>query len=43
MKKKKLIERRKALKEAYYNELKKQGVLDEPKKKTSKKVVKEEK
>lgn len=34
MKKRNLIERRRALKEAYYNELRKQGVIDTPKEKT---------
>lgn len=46
MKKRTLIERKKALKEAYYNELKKREVIDtpvteeaKPKKKTTKKKV----
>ncbi|MGN1032571.1 MAG: hypothetical protein ACI4PU_03855 [Intestinibacter sp.] len=46
MKKKSLIERKRALKEAYLNELKKAGVIDTPKVKkssrTSKTEVKEE-
>ena len=40
MKKRKLIEKRRALKEAYYNELKKMGVLDPVETKEVKKTVK---
>lgn len=40
MKKKNLIERKRALKEAYINELKKTGVIDTPKEEKPKKVVK---
>lgn len=40
MKKKNLIERKRALKEAYLNELKKTGVIDTPKEETPKKAVK---
>lgn len=42
MKKKTLIERKKALKEAYYNELKKKGVIDTPKVKTLEEMTKKE-
>lgn len=42
MKKRALIERRKALKEAYYNELKKAGVIDTPKVKTLDEMTKKE-
>lgn len=42
MKKKTLIERKKALKEAYYNELKKTGVIDTPKVKTLEEMTKKE-
>lgn len=42
MKKRKIIERRKALKEAYYNELKKAGVIDTPKVKTLDEMTKKE-
>lgn len=40
MKKKTLIERKKALKEAYLNELKKRGVINTPKELTKKEAVK---
>lgn len=40
MKKKKLIEKRRALKEAYYNELKKMGTLNNPVEDKPKKAVK---
>ena len=40
MKKRKLIERKRALREAYFNELKKIGVIDTPKEETPKKAVK---
>lgn len=42
MKKRTLIERKKALKEAYYNELKRQGVIDTPKVKTLEEMTKKE-
>lgn len=42
MKKRKIIERKKALKEAYYNELKKVGVIDMPKVKTLDEMTKKE-
>ncbi len=42
MKKRNLIERRRALKEAYYNELRKQGVIDTPKEKTLNDMTKKE-
>lgn len=40
MKKRNRIERKKAFKEAYYNELKKNKVIDTPKEEKPKKVVK---
>jgi len=42
MKKRNRAERKKAFKEAYYNELKKQGVIDTPKVKTYEKMTKAE-
>ena len=42
MKKRKFIERKRALKEAYYNELKKAGVIDTPKVKTLDEMTKKE-
>lgn len=42
MKKRNLIEHRRALKEAYYNELRKQGVIDTPKEKTLNDMTKKE-
>ncbi len=42
MKKRKIIERKKALKEAYYNELRKAGVIDTPKVKTLDEMTKKE-
>lgn len=42
MKKRTLIERKRALKEAYYNELKKTGVIDTPKVKTLENMTKKE-
>ena len=40
MKKSKLIEKKRALKEAYYNELKKMGVINTPEENKPKKAVK---
>ena len=40
MKKRNRAERKKAFKEAYYNELKKINIIDTPKEETPKKVVK---
>lgn len=42
MKKRKIIERKRALKEAYYNELRKAGVIDTPKVKTLDEMTKKE-
>lgn len=42
MKKRNLIERRRALKEAYYNELRKAGIIDTPKVKTLEEMTKKE-
>lgn len=42
MKKRKIIERKRALKEAYYNELRKVGVIDTPKVKTLDEMTKKE-
>lgn len=42
MKKRSLIERRRALKEAYYNELRKAGVIDTPVVKTLEEMTKSE-
>ena len=42
MKKRNRAERKKALREAYYNELKKQGIVDTPEVKTYEKMTKAE-
>ena len=42
MKKRKIIEHKRALKEAYYNELRKAGVIDTPKVKTLDEMTKKE-